>query len=264
MAVQFYTIPAHKNITITSATSTATGYDKQSVVDGNLDNVWKPTSTGSPPVVSSQNIFIDLGSAQTIDGKGIWLSNYDTNFSSMPIYLYGSSNGSDWTYYPPSLYPTNGEPLSYSESTTSVSLQYWYFKMGTPVPAVPQVGQIFLLRKREVSTAANYPFGNAVEYQNNEGTGGGRKYVNPEYTTAIQRLNRNYVFPLTANKTALENAFNDSGGGVRMLILKEPTEDAKLVRFSDDTLNISTKDYEYYEAGIKFETIPYIPAGETY
>ena len=71
-SADLYTLGLMYKAKVTSATSAATGFPKENIVDYNPDTYWKPTST------ANQTINIDLGSTQTIDQFALFIHNYET------------------------------------------------------------------------------------------------------------------------------------------------------------------------------------------
>jgi len=257
----FYTTEAHENAVVISVTSEAAAFlPKECLLDQNLDKSWVPSST------SNQNIDVDCGSAVTVDAMGLWIKNYDTDFSGISIYRYGSANNVDWDLLNPTLTPTNGVPLVYSDLGSQASYRYWRFHI-EGIPSLPYVTQVFLLRKRSLSR--NHVRNGSVDYPKFDNTAvittGNRQHIHYNYKNSIQHFDRKYHLVNSTDLTWVDNVISDCSGRRNIFIYNVDTPSAAsyVCRMENDYTTYNEIAAYYREVTLKFNSLPYIEAGET-
>lgn len=258
--ISYYTTKAHRNATASAATTPATG-NKVNVVDQNLDTIW------SPPDATAY-VTIDCGADTTvgIDAVGIWITNYDTDFSSATLTINADNSTPPTTNRGSSTIDHDSGPLFYFDLAAEHAYRYWQFAF-TSLPATNiQIGQMFLLKKRTIQTTAEFPVTDEETFFNDVATmNGGRQYVNIQAGNYITVYTHRYTFISDSNRDAYRNAFIDSNGRARPFIYRPDTDvidDSAVCRFEQDKPNIQEIDFDYYKAQAKFRTLPYIEAGE--
>ena len=259
----FYTCFQHKSIYCKGASSTATGYDKHHVLDWNLDTAWKPSS-------ATGYVYFDCGTATTVDAFGVWIRNYNTNYSSSSIYLWGTNSNpavsGNWVYQSGSkIIPTNGVPLNIDDLSSPL---YWrYYIIGMEDSSVaPEFGHIFLFRKRTITNLGygQYPWADTHKFDNTvTSLSGDRTVVTANWNNYVSTHTRNYDFVSETKKNMLQTAHDDCNGRLRFLAIQESDDDPYLCRFDDDELKAQRQCWELYKFNFNVTTIPYIEAGET-
>ena len=253
---------------ITSATSEATGFPKENLLDFNPDTFWKPTST------ANQTIDIDLGAVQTVDQFAIWIHNYDTDYESGTQTIaigYSTDDSSDYsggvTQFVGTLFNnTVGQPIYFPATPSGpISKRYWRFLI-TNMTAIAEISQIFLVRKRAITIGNQFPEPDADKFYNNSiALPGGRKFTAGINSKSIKdNVGRTYILEGTVwTSTPLYLAHQDCKGVRYPLILSE-NSDYKLVHFTIDTLSKNKIGHLMYNPFVIYREAPHIADGESY
>lgn len=123
-----------------SASTEATGYEKENAYDGLGYDFWKPTATGDSWIMAS------FGSTQTANYMAIWGHDFGTNGSSAKP-QYSTNGGSTWNDAASAQMPTHNNTLFWSFS--DISAAAWRCLITNPsglsVVAGVQIGQVLEL-----------------------------------------------------------------------------------------------------------------------
>jgi hypothetical protein len=254
-----------------SATSEATGFPKENLVDWNPDTYWKPTAVGT---VSFK---IDLTTVKTVKGWAVWIHNVDVALQPGPgtqqIKVYYSSNDSTYT-----LWDTLTLPDIYTQSftqnimfgtlgLTQQSYRYWKFEIIAPDQIV-EISIPFLWTNYAITQGNQTPQSDQQTYLTRKTeSASGRVYTQLIRTLKREVLNRQYLFVTGGawETLPLVLAWNDCRGDWRPLILVEDATpaNAKLVRFASPQIERREVVYQVYSAGVSFATEPAIAPGAT-
>ena len=256
-----YTMGHMVGADIDAATSEATGYPKENVVDNNPDTYWKATST------ASQTLDFDLQEAKQVDGFMIFLRNYASVTDAEYVGIAYSDNGSDWT-------TISSAGLNVFDKTIPVltsiydcgSHRYYRLACGV-ITTILEISMVAFLTTRAITIGNQWPEDDTDVFFNREfKSSDGRNLVAGVNSRSFKEFSRKYLISGDTNWTALRNAHQDSRGSLLPLVLNEGTllADAKLVRFVDPKLSKNQRDYQYYNPTVRFKEIPYYPDGESY
>lgn len=253
MSLIIYTTAAMERAEIDSATSAATGFPKELLIDGNVDTYWKPTST------ANQTIDIDLQSAFDIDAVIVWVNNYSTSFVGTIAAQYSDDDSSYTTFGSTS---PGDDPVNIIEGTQATH-RYWRIVLAT-FSTVIHIGQIWLCRKRTIGQYFESPYENSYMFNNLVVAGnGGRIFVAPQSRHMQTIQTRLFKIVGSTNLTAMRNAFSDSCGR-RFPIIVNDGSNTKLMRFDDNKFVESVVASDYATATLMMASIPYIADGESY
>jgi len=126
-SVKLYTLGAMKDADLDSATSEATGYLKENMIDMNPDTYWKGTST------ATQSIEIDLNSTSiAIDGVFLFIRNYASITGSETCDCYWSDDDSSYTFVTASVtIASRTLPIYVRTFASALTHRYWRFNLAS-------------------------------------------------------------------------------------------------------------------------------------
>lgn len=262
-ATDLYSIGIMEKGSVYSATSEASGYPKERLLDWNPDVYWKPTST------ADQTIVIDLGSAQQVQRFFLWIHNYTTNHtsgSSAVRVSYSSSVGSGYTVWETRLFSAGfglGTPIfAGSSSLTAQTYRYWkieFINMATTI----EVSGIFLCKKHSL-IADEWPENDAIVYANRQVSGpGGRLFVSGVNRNAFREFSRTFYMTQTSHWTAFSDAWDACRGTLfPMVMIETDGIGTKYCRFVDQGVDWNKFGHQLYRPTVRFREIPHIYPGE--
>ena len=262
-SVKLYTIGNMINADIDSATSSATGYPKENLIDNNPDTWWKGTST------SDQWLDIDLNSVSLqVDCFFVFVHNYASLVDSKNMTLWWSDDDSAYTGVAGAVVINNltGPIPIVKTSNLSLTHRYWRIKC-VSITTIPEVSMIGFGTTHSITQGNEYPEDDTDVFYNQILKGkDGRNMVTGVNSRSFKTFSRKFTFNGTTNWLALQAAHQDSRGSLLPLVLLEGTAgtDDKLVTFVDDNLKKNETDYHLYKPVVKFAEMPYVPDGESY
>lgn len=263
MASQFSLIAFGKvmeSAVVLSATSEATGYPKESLIDWNLDIPWRPTST------ANQTLVIDLGAAQTVNCFAICFGNYTTDFSATTIDWESSTDNSNWTNRITANAVVSGYHWVVGNIGSDISARYWRAVLKTQAN-IPDIVALAAGYKYDITLGNQKPEITETAYQNELiETYSGRAYTTSISRDAIRRSHKVFYFPLVANQTALKGAFDDSFGRRYPILVLEGTDVSTyyMARFDSDVYTTVESSYGVYEPQVTFVESQYIRSGKNF
>lgn len=296
-SVTFYTQPTLKKSIVHSQLTGATAatYSIYSMLDnkGNLDTLWKPASTGNqvllidfypqeetaylagrgkvyPDATGTPPYFTTSGSSGAIDTFGVWLKNYQDFGATVGSVSYRSrltaagGNGPDLLGQ---TWVNSGENGLWYFDLDSVHTQRYAWIFFDDLTEIPEIAHMYFLKKRILQTVDEYPRNINPEYFHDvTNVRGGREYVSMQAENTVINFDQNYTFTSVANKTVLDNVFEDCNGRLLSMVYQPGTAitDAYVVRLNEKKLNITEIDDFYYKAKLKLKTIPYIRSGDNF
>lgn len=242
-----------------SATSEATGFPKENLMDFNPDTYWKATSA------ALQQIVIDLGAAKSVTGIVIWINNYSGNQTTTTYDILSSPDNAIYTSRGTGNF---GELSSQPIIIKDISVQtfrYWRFDFDASVTA-GQISGIWYCQKFTIAQGNEWPENDLQIYHNRSFMSyGGRSIVQATNQNKVEQFARTYQLD-EAKMTVLKNGFIDSAGTRLPVILQEGAAngDARLVRFGEDSLDENQFEYQLYRPTVRFIGMPYIPDGSNF
>lgn len=257
-SVSFYTCEHYDELTPLSATSEATGYEKENAFDLCLSTYWKGSST------AAQILSVDFGEAKTFDSGVIFVNNNDESISSGTGLLQYSADNSAWTTLASFTWNNTGVPLRLIDDTDE-SYRYWRITASS-VTNIAEVSLFMPTNKVTLSWANELPERSPLSYRNSVTRSGDFvRYVVGESNTGLQRFHRTYTALTSANLAILQGVYEDCRGSRYPLVIQEGATEAtaKLVRIVNASFDPSMTCYGRYNVEMEFEEVPYITGGET-
>lgn len=260
--VILYTTGQMSSMSITSATSAATGYPKENIIDNNPDTFWKPTST------ADNTLRFDFGSAKTVEAIILFVQNYTAFIGASVFGIYRSTDASSWTQVGSNVAVTNGgaSPLRIVTASLGISYRYWEIRFSS-MEAVIQLSEVFFCRSRSIGRGYEFPDKQKYQYRNNVfESANGRIFVAGRRRNSFSIMPRKFKLENSTLWDTLKAAFDDSAGRRYPLIFQEGATDAsaKLVRFADDELVRNETTYNYFQPEVEFVELPYIDSEQVY
>jgi len=263
-SIKLYTMKPMIEAVCDSATTEATGHQKEFLLDGNPDTYWKPSTA------TTQVIDLDLQSAHIIDAVGFWIHDYNFNHGPGETNEYSclfeySDDDSSYTHAHATT-SINNEPMPlFIIDITQVSHRYWrlhlYPQASPPVSEYIELSWIFLLQEYDLGQGDEYPIGDSWTYHNRIIKGaGGRTYSKLINSAMHKKYKRAFIFNDAVKYAKLVTAIQDSQGGNLPMILNLDGLNVDAVRFVGE-FNGNQMGYDDYRPGVVFESIPYIPDG---
>lgn len=248
---------------IDSATSEATGYPKEHLLDGSLITGWKGTTSGA------QTIIIDLNQSPAYDtyGFGYFVRNYMTDHDAGDngwLEVYTSANGSDWgTYIFYAHLPDSGVNCyikQFADAEHTLIKRYIKFAFMPVTPDIMDIGHLFIMQcfsGFDASGTCQLPriYGDSFSrISNAEGRSSLRRYI-PNYQET-----RNYLI-MSSTTYAIWQALKDASQGGNRLVLVvdwiDGTEQAPFVaRLGDITFRQTA--YDIWEVSLQITRQPYV------
>lgn len=262
-SIKLYTIGNMEQAVVDSATSEATGYPKENLIDNNLDTAWKPTST------AAQTIVFDLQEALIIDYIYLFVRNYAsvTAGSFVPQY-----SDDDITYYNASasraIGNLTGAPHRLYEITLTASAhRYWQLVMSSLSGTLPEISAAWWASEYDLNQGNEWPENDVDRFFNKVmPVGGGRKFPIRLNRKSSKIMSRIFKISGNTNFNALRNAHQDSAGDACPLVIQEGAAytDIKVVRFDGGDFDQAQNSYQIYDPAVTFIEEPYIDSGDSY
>lgn len=251
-----------------SATSEASGYPKERLLDGNLKKAWKPTSS------ANQDIWIDLNKTDLIEGSyavGFFIKNYNTDHS--------NSGAADFTLAHSSS-PSGGAGLL-SESLSSDLKPIRIFDISgniTPnrylkfsfvdLNTVLEISHFFFARKIIVAQAPQMPENIKDVYYNRLVMGiTGDLVVNAISRDGQSPEIRHYKTVTAAVFQNIQSVYTLSRGPRNLMAMIDSLDgtpqDPVAIRVMGD-FNYPSADYGIYDCIIEIYPVPYYTDGYGY
>jgi len=258
MATKLYTMGNMRSAYAQCTPTPANLYPAAHLVDSNVNTWCKLASAGTLSAV------IDLGRAETVDAIICWIHNYGNSFSATTaIDRYYSDNGTSWTFVSGGVsIRDTATPLRIATTGLGSSHRYWKVNI-PPVSPVPEVAMVACCREFTIEQGYAWPETNGRTAYNVYSQG---KYIRPLYKTVTKDLTRTFLLTAPTDIEAARNAFDDSGGQCRPLVLWESSTqaDALLARFASDTWIDRQATHQFWKASIQFKGIPHADTGDNY
>lgn len=259
-SVSFYTLGNMRQAVVDSATSEATGFPKENLIDYNPDTYWKGTSD------INQVIDIDLQSAKIVDALVFLVQDYKLHGAPDTYEIFSSPDDIVYTSRGTgNLAEALTQPIIIKDITQQ-TLRYWRFAVDVAGLPVANISELMLCRKHTIAQAAQWPEQDIERYHNRIIISpGGRQFTQSVNLNKQEVFTRKYRLNLSDMNT-LKSIFNDGKGRLFPLILQEGTAnaDARYVRFESDVLNENQLDFELFEPTVQFSQLPFIASGESY
>jgi hypothetical protein len=255
----FYTTAATMNLIVDAVTVEAPGFPIDYAFDNNLSTYWKGPA-------GAQLIDVDLGAAFSIDAWALTFSTYTVEpLGTMSIYY--SDNGSSWTLWTDSLVTlntlwTSGDPVLFDKPGTSESHRYWRYSLNVS-SGILNITQLFLLQERSLAIGNIYPEPDHIEYavraQHQPGIRTLKRLING---VAVERFVREFLLTSDAELATLQAVYDDSKGILRPLLVQEDSNNPKVVELTTRRFAPNKIQFQLYKPTIRYQTLPYIEAGE--
>jgi len=267
VSIKLYTIDnIMNNAVVDSATSQATGFPKENLIDNNLDTYWKPTSE------ANQTIDIDLQIAKIVDYAYVFVQNYTLHTVSSVFLLQYSddafSNNSNGMVAAQGMGNMLLSPhRTYEISETATAHRYWRITIASFAGTVPNISAIWLCKEYDVGQTAEYPYKDSDIFASKKiKTGGDRIFTTVQNKKSSKSLPRQFLISGTTNKDALRNAHQDCKGDAVPVVVQEGTtyDDIVVCKFKDDKFSKNEKAYQLYNPKITLNELPYIDSGDSY
>lgn len=243
----------------------ATGHPAESALDNNLDTYWEPTTT------AKQYFIIDLGSAKQVDCALLFVKNYTTFGDNTDIGCYWSDNGSDWTGIQnfPTVKDTATPIRINTDGFSGLSAhRYWRLVIGDPMDEVIKLAGVWWGSYYDIDQGNVLPQEDEDQFHNRVSQlPGGRLAVAGINRNQTENFYRRYLIKSgDSSLDDLRNAHQDSRGIRHLLVINEGTvqNEARIVRFAEDTFPRPIRARELYDIEMRFEGIPYIDDGDSY
>lgn len=245
-----------------SATSEATGFNKERLLDSNPQTAWKATST------ADQTVTFDFGEAKAVDIVFVMIRNYRTDFNdgTASILFEGSSDNISWS-------PAGGVVISHDEATqqpivfaglNSFGLggrRYWRITFSDMIN-IMEVSGVYFCRSYGISVGAIRPLRRPIRFRNRRSEYFAQA-INRDETQAYFLT---YMFPNETNMAQLRAAFRASKGDLlHMIVAFDGDLDTSfLCRFGESELDDNEIDYLCFNPSFSLEPIYYIRDGQVY
>lgn len=263
-SLDLYTTGNMEYAIATAATSEATGFPKENLLDDNPSTSWKPSST------ANNTVTFDLGETKAVAGLIIMIRNHTTDFNdgTASILMEGSSDGSSWSSAGGSVISFNeasGQALYFVGLNTLGARRYWRFTLQNMI-AIIQISCAWWCQLAQITQGCLRPKNEVIRYSNRQGNGINVQGINRAAVTALEL---SYQFPNATNWTQLKNAFNDSYGR-RFPLIAVPEGSASfastafLCRFRADEMPSNEEEYLRFHPSFALDPINFVRAGRTY
>lgn len=284
-SIKFYVPVGYGQVLVSSVTDTFAGsqYNKYHLLDGHLNPTWKAlNNTPGKSII----VKFTASTPPAWDTFGIWLTNYNTVHTTMLLDVYWSDNGTDWTLLTGDIAIDNTDaqndryPLWYQviQAPVSVTAVWWKFTLTTSapssvdLPAIPNFGEIFLMKEYETTTAGEYPLSDLPEFMNTEfkARDGSRHFV-ADARQPVIHFERNIMTfdnpdTSTTNAALIQAVYEACRGSLLYFIYNEGDTiyDAYVCRFDKDMPEWQDLEFEVRRYLLNFTSLPYVADGSTY
>lgn len=259
--ITLYTFGNMVDADIDSATSSATGYPKENLIDNNPDTSWKATDT------ADNTLKFDLNAAYAVTCVFLFIRNYASITDSEIYNLYYSDNGDDvtptWTFVSGS--PSIADKTSpiHIRTITSATHRWWSISTAL-ITTTPEISMVAFGKTNSITIGNQWPEDDTDEFANKTIKGDdGRHAVIGLNSRSYLEFSRKFLINGDTNYTALRAAHQDSYGSRLPLIYYDGTT-YRLVKFADDSFKKNQLDYQLYNPTVKFAEMPYRPAGKAF
>ena len=204
-----------------------------------------------------------------VDGFGLFVRNYDTDFgSSAGMLVEWSDDGSNWTTFADKLIESEmtnaiGDPLRLYIESTSKFRRYWRMTLHNMEVAI-EVGQFFLLRSRSVTVGNAWPERDRSTFQNKLTASAGRTPVSLQRARrSLRNISRIWRYADQDVLDEIVGAVSDSFGSVRPFIFNEGS-DYRVMRFMQDEVDENETDYLLFHPKVDMQELPHIEDGQVF
>jgi hypothetical protein len=249
---------------VDSATSEATGFPKENIIDNNPDQWWKPTSA------ATQTIDIDLQEAKTVDYIVLFVHNYKSLATSVTIMAKYSSDDSTYNNAfssPVSIHSQVKGPIRLKEITeTSDPYRYWRFEI-TIGSTVPEISLLACCQEFDIGQFNEWPENDLDNPHILTIPGGsGYKHHIRKRRNSSKIFIREFLISGNTNYNALRDAWIDSGNGTMPLVYQPGDSyfDAYLVQFDGSPFPKNESNHLIYKPKIVLEQLPFLDDGDSY
>ena len=233
-------------IDIDSATSEATGYPKEHLLDGNLMTAWKPTST------AEQVIIIDLNQTPGTNnyGFGFFLKNYKTDHSAGDFQVFHSTTGvGDWVSIVSEDISSDEVPTVIWADTLTLNryLKFVFTSMSTLV----EISALFIAVKVSITKGPQLRCGYKQIFNNihARNINADSTVTAKNYLSVINEIRKYHIYSST-DYNKFKGIFEGAGGGRHLAVLVDSLsgtdEDPVVVRLGD-VLEYDLIDHDVYE-----------------
>lgn len=202
-----------------------------------------------------------------VDGLGLFMRNYDTDFASEAVELSYSLDGTNFVVIDAwnlMTYGAVGDPLKIYPVISEIPHRWWRVTFGGTITQIVNIAQIILYKKLTVSRGNEFPELPSIGYADKYVRGsGGVSYQRRMNYNASRRFPRSWHFTNQADFEALRDLVIDCLGSAMPLILAD-TSERHLVEILGGDFNQSQVGHADYMPTIVFQSLPYNADGEGY
>lgn len=258
-----------RDIDVYSITSEVAGHPIEYGIDRNLNTYWQATST------SQQDLIIDIGSSQAVQGIGLFARNYDVDLSNSETATIVTSYSDTGTSGPWTQFTaieldigdqqTVGKPLILSPIASSAqSHRYWRLQFMLFNPVI-QLSQLFLITRQILSIPNARPEIDSQVYAQHAVPGPiGRQLRSPINMIPVIDRQRSWLISASADMTALQAIFDGAAGQEQMIILQPSDDDPEVVEIRNAAFVPNQLLSGIYQPSLTFRSVPYIEASEVF
>jgi hypothetical protein len=244
---------------IDSATSEATGYPKEHLLDGSLITCWKPTTTADQSIVIDLNYIPGLTSYMV----GFFMRNYTTDPATGRFQLDLSANGTDWTEandYLISILASANTPVHYHTFTTALTR---YMKLSFKgMSSIIEVSHLFIAPEIIISRGPELPVDYSDIYTNLHGNNPMADHaVSERYSIPMCIEQRNYKALSATEYGNFRSVFDTARGGAKLVVVRDVlgvTGGIPFVAKISDTFGRRMPQHELYELSFTITPQQYI------
>lgn len=263
MSLSLYTLEASQRGLVTGTPQEIANYPSVNALDFNPLTHW-----GITTAYGSRRIEIDCGKAITVDGVGIWIRDYTTNFYDASGYYHVqySNTAGAWTSWVTShAWPNAAVGPFYilHEPGTSQTRRYWAIEIGDLASSI-YITHVLLFRKYIITTGHLMPWSDGVRFFHTKRTTPCGHIISEQYRLGSNHLyTRNYRVEVSRSDIVNWQTVNRACCGARYpFLLNEGTTDAEamLMSFDDDDFDIANVADGIDTVQVKLVEEPYLRA----
>lgn len=246
---------------IDSATSEATGYPKEHLLDGKLKTAWKPTTTGD------QEIVIDLQAAlpSAVYAFGYFIRNYTTdhsNSNTAKFKVYHSTDGVTWgSAIIDQVISSAATPCRIHEVAAAGVLNRYLKITFTTLNTTLEISHLFLCEKQSISRGPQRPGSIDNAFLNvHQGDDAEDSPVVAKNYLPVKKITRKYTVLSSTEYAALYAVFNRAGGGRHLIVVVDYLSGSggtPYVAKIKDMLTETDTDHDLYDMTITLQTQAY-------
>lgn len=247
---------------IDSATSEATGYPKEHLLDGSLKTAWKPTTTGDQEIIIDRN---QLALPSAVYAFGFFIRNYTTDHSNggtAKFKVYHSTTSGSWgTAIIDQAISAAAVPCRIHE-TAELALNRYIRITFTTLNTTLEISRLFLAEKQAITQGPELPYDVDNAFLNiHQGDGAEDYPVTPKNYLPVAKATRKYTMVTAVKYAALYAAFNRAGGGRHMIVVVDSlsgSAGSPYVAKIKDLLSDHLKDHDLYDMTVTLQAQAYI------